>query len=150
METIIKNTQTKLDEITDLKYVGEDTGQLDTYSPHFPVKFPCALIDISDVDFTNLGQDHTKRPMNRQTGNGLIKITIANMKLGNTSFNAPIGQKNNGWSIWQIIDKVHKVLHGSSVSVNSGKLIRSSMHRIKRDDGVQQYEMYYKLDFKDV
>ncbi len=150
METIIKNTQDKLAEITDFKYIDEDTGQLDQYSPHFTVKFPCALVDISDVDFTNLGQDHTKDPVNRQMGNGLIKVTIANMKLGNTSFKAPIGQKNIGWSVWQTIDKVHKKLHGSYVAANSGKLIRSSIHRIKRDDGVQQYEVYYKLDFKDV
>ena len=146
METLILNIQAKLSEVSRLNSIDENSGQLDDYSPNFPVQWPCALIDISDATFTNIGKDVTKNPQNRQKGQVLVKITIANMKLTNTSLHAPIGQKETAWSIWNVISEVHKKLHGFYPSETSSKLLRSAFHRIKRDDGIQEYEIYYSFE----
>lgn len=146
----IPSIQTKIQEIPTIAFVDEDTGQLDSYSPNYPVKWPCALIDISDVTFSDLGKDRKKSPINRQNAQGSITITVANLKLTNTSGRAPIKHKENAWSIHKEIEKIHEKLHGFRVLENSSRLTRKRYKRIKRDDGVQQYDVTYRIEATDV
>ena len=95
-KTIINEIENLLSNITELQYIDEDWGQLDYYSPNFPVKWPCVLIDVSDAQFENLGVDIQLNPKNRQTANLKISFTVADQRLGNTSFNAPLTQKEAG------------------------------------------------------
>ena len=111
-----------------------------------PVQFPCALIDVQQVQFTNLGRDMSKKPVQRQIGTVQIKITVANMRLSNSSMQAPRRQKEEVWAIWGIIEKIHQQLHGVSLLPNVSALIRSSQSRTLRDDGVQEYEVYYSCE----
>ena len=146
MKALLEKIQQKLSEITDLKYIDENWGQLDYYSPNMPVQYPCALIDVQQVQYTNLGRDMSKKPVQRQIGRGSIKITIANMRLSNSSMQAPRRQKEEVWAIWGIIEKIHQRLHGVSLLPNVSALIRSSQSRTLRDDGVQEYEVYYSCE----
>lgn len=106
MKTILQNIQNKLSEVTELKYIDEDWGQLNMYQP--PVKWPCCLIDISDVNYSNLGIDRSVVPQNRQLGKATVKLTLANLKLTNTSMQAPQTQKNQAWFIWDLAQKIHQ------------------------------------------
>ena len=81
--------------------------------------------------------------MQRQMGNAVFSFTIADLKLTNTSGKAPQMQKNNAWSIWDLIEKIHAHLQGFNPSANAGKMIRTSLNRVKRDDGVQEYTVIY-------
>lgn len=143
MKTLLAQIQQRLDEIETLKYIDENWGQLDYYSPNAPVQYPCVLIDVQQVQFTNLGKDITKKPVQRQIGQVTIKITVANMRLTNSSMQAPRQQKEEAWAIWSIMEQVHQKLHGVSVLPNVSALIRSSQNRTLRDDGVQEYEVFY-------
>ena len=111
-----------------------------------PVQFPCALIDVQQVQFSNFGRDMSKKPVQRQIGTIQIKITVANMRLSNSSMQAPRRQKEEVWAIWGIIEKIHQQLHGVSLLPNVSALIRSSQSRTLRDDGVQEYEVYYSCE----
>ncbi|NJB83634.1 hypothetical protein [Wenyingzhuangia aestuarii] len=146
----IPEIQTKLSEIQSIAYVDEDTGQLDNYSPNFPVKWPCALIDISSVVFSDIGKDRKKTPINRQNASGDIVITVANLKLTNTSKLAPVGQKQHAWSIHEEIQNIHEKLQGFRILENTSRLVRKRFRRTKRDDGVQQYEITYGIEATDV
>lgn len=146
MKALLEKIQQKISEIAELKYIDENWGQLDYYSPNMPVQFPCALIDVQQVQFTNLGRDMSKKPVQRQIGQVSIKITIANMRLSNSSMQAPRRQKEEVWAIWGIIEKIHQQLHGVSLLTNVSALIRSSQSRTLRDDGVQEYEVYYSCE----
>ena len=42
MKQAFLNLQEKLQELAELKYIDEDWGQLDAYSPNPPTKFPLA------------------------------------------------------------------------------------------------------------
>ncbi|WP_271783884.1 hypothetical protein [Aquimarina algiphila] len=150
MIDILKNTQKQIaDTIPELQYVDEDWGQIDYYSTNMPVKWPLALIDITDANFSNLGMDRTKTPIQRQIGKIFISITIANLKLTNTSYRAPQQQKDDAWKIWEVIGRIHEELHGWNPTLMAGKLIRESFNRVKRDDGVQEYKIVFSTTLKD-
>lgn len=146
MKTLLSRIQTELATLPELKYVDENWGQLDYYSPNMPVQWPCCLIDMQTAQFSNISKDFTKRPKDRQNATISIELTLANMKLSNTSFNTPQGQKNKVWEIFDWAENIHKKLHGFSPMDNAGKLIRTSFGRVQRDDGVQEYRITYAME----
>lgn len=146
----IRPIQERLQEIKSIAYIDEDTGQLDNYSPNFPVQWPCVLIDISNVVFTDLGKDRKQSPVNRQNASGEITISIANIKTTNTSGLAPIGQKLAAWSIHDEVQNIHEKLQGFRALENTSRLVRKRLTRKKRDDGVQHYDIVYKIEATDV
>lgn len=150
MKTFLEAIQSKLSTITALKYIDEDWGQMDSYSPNPPAKFPCVLIDITSLNFSNIGKNNNANPINRQLGDGTITFIIANLKLSNTSHQAPQSQKDNAWSIWTIIDDLHKVVHGWKPIQESGALMRTGLKRIRRDDGIQEYQITYSIGFGNI
>jgi hypothetical protein len=145
MKAFLETVQTKLAAVTELKYIDEDWGQLDSYSPNPPAAFPCALIDITSLVFSNIGKDNSANPINRQTAEGTITFIIANLKLSNTSKQAPQTQKDNAWKVWEIMQKIHEQIHGWKPTEDSGALMRTSHKRIRRDDGIQEYQVTYSL-----
>ena len=146
MKHIIEAIQTKLAQHPDIKYVDENWGQLDYYSPNFPVQWPCVLIDIANANFDNIGKDNNQVPVNRQMAQITVELRVANLKLTNTSANAPHLQKTYARSIWQILEEVHAQLHGWNPSESTSKLIRTAVNRAKRDDGVQEYAVRYSCE----
>jgi len=150
MDEEISAVITKLAGIPDIKYADENWGQLDYYSPNFPVKFPCTLVDTSDVQYSNIGLDKTLMPIQRQQGDVSFGITVANLKLTNSSHLAPQGQKDEAFKIQVILETIHARLHGWRPSDRCGALIRKSLRRIKRDDGVQEYELLYSCGINNV
>lgn len=150
MKQAFLNLQEKLSEIPELKYIDEDWGQLDAYSPNPPTKFPLALLDFGAINFDNIGIDRSKTPYQRQKAQGVLVVTVANLKLTNTSGKAPHAQKEAAFKIWDIIEGVHQKLHGFAFFENSGRLLRLSCNRIRRDDGIQEYELRYQFDLTNV
>ena len=150
MKALIKNIQSRLETVSDLKYIDEDWGQLDYYSPNFPVQWPCVLIDITNMEYSNIGRDKKVTPIQRQQSDVVFSFTVANLKLSNTSAKAPLTQKDNAWSIWDLIEEIHKKIQGFNPEVYAGKLIRTGCVRVKRDDGVQEYTITYSCGLNDV
>ncbi len=147
--TLIKHIEEQvIKEIPEIKYCDEDWGQLDYYSPNFPVKWPCLLIDINDASFSDLGQSPNLKPKNRQMAELRVTLTLANQRLTNSSAMASKFQKKEARSLFYIIEKLHQVLHGNTVF--KGVLIRESMNRVKRDDGVQEYTIVYKTNITNI
>ena len=148
MKTILQNIQTKLREVTELKHIDEDCGQLNIFQP--PVNWPCCLIDISTANYSNLGIDRNLQPINRQSGKFLIKLTLANLKLTNTSMNAPQSQKDQAWFIWDLAQKIHEKIHGFTPDVNTSRMLRHDLQKSLRDDGVQEYFITYNLEVTNI
>ena len=136
MKAVLQNIQTILSKIPELKYIDEDWGQLDDYSPNPPTQFPLVLIDIGSLQYSDISKDRSLTPINRQMSTGTIVLSIANLKLTNTSARTPQSQKDVSWSIWDIIEDVHKKLHGICVEGSAGAMMRTNMRKVKRDDGI--------------
>jgi len=147
---VLESIQNTLETIPALRYVDEDWGQLDDYSPHPPTQFPLVLIDIGALQYSDIGKDKTATPQNRQMATGTIVISIANLKLTNTSARAPQSQKDKAWAIWDIVASVHKKLHGVVVGGSAGAMMRTAMRKVKRDDGIQEYEVTYTIGMTNV
>ena len=147
---VLQNIQDILSTIPKLKYIDEDWGQLDDYSPNPPTQFPLALIDIGSLQYSDIGRDRSTIPQNRQMATGTIVVSIANLKLTNTSAKAPQTQKDQAWSIWDIIQSVHEKLHGIVVGGSAGAMMRTAMRKVKRDDGIQEYEVTYTIGMSNV
>jgi len=150
MKIVLENIQKTIGTIPSLKYIDEDWGQLDDYSPNPPTKFPLALIDISNLDYSQIGTDRKAIPQNRQMATGTITITIANIRISNTSFISPKQQKDNVWGIWNIIEDIHKCLQGYRPDSNCRGMTRTNLRRVKRDDGIQEYEITYTVGVDNV
>lgn len=150
MKETLLNIQNKLEAIPGINYVDEDWGQLDDYGPHVPVKWPCCLIDYSGAQFSDIGTDKTATPQSRQQATGTISFVFGNLKTTNSSGKAPIGQKSVAWLLLELIEETHKVIHGFKPGTDTGALVRSSFRRVKRDDGIQQYQVIYTLGMHNV
>lgn len=150
MKIVLQNIQNVLSTIPELKYIDEDWGQLDDYSPNPPTTFPLTLIDIGSLQYSDIGKDRNATPQNRQMATGIIVISIANLKLTNTSSRAPQTQKDQAWSIWDIVESVHQKLHGIILGGCMGALMRVAMRKVKRDDGIQEYEVTYTIGVSNV
>lgn len=149
-KALLLNLQNQLSTATALKYIDEDWGQLDDYGAHTPVKWPCCLVDFTAANYTDIGIDRSSTPQNRQQATGSITLNFANLKLTNTSKNSPIGQKNDAYLLIELIETVHGIIQGFRPEEKSGALMRSSFRRIKRDDGIQQYQVVYTIGLNNV
>lgn len=132
-----------------VKYIDENWGQLDLYGPEIPVKWPCVLIDLNQAQFTNIGRNNNVLPPNRQQGTVVIELTVAALKLTNTSFRAPKTQQFHGFEIWEIAKEIHQKLHGWQPVGYSGGMIRTGISKVRRDDGVQEVRLLYSLGLND-
>ena len=127
MKHIFLSLQEKLAEIKELKHIDKNWEQLKYDQP--PVKFPCALLDISSVNYSQLGNL-------AQTANGIIEITVANLQLTPSSEKAP--RKENAYTVFEIIEKIHQLLHGWS-NGEFQPLIRINLQKL---DATKAYEIY--------
>ncbi len=150
MKAIINSIQTKIAAISSIKYVDENWGQLDYYSSHPPVQFPCVLIDILNSNFSNIGMDKTVTPQNRQMASFNLEIRISDVKLTNSSAKAPTIQQNLARGIFDLLEDVHTQIQGFEPTDMCGKLIRSSINKVHRDDGIREYVVIYSGDVQNV
>jgi len=125
-------------QVETIKYIDEDWGQLDFYSEQPPVKFPCVLIDLQQASWRNQG-------VLVQDGTLMINIRVSDLKLSNTNMKAPESQKNKAASIWVLLESIHKALHGwrPADQPTIGVLTRISTRKVKRDDGIREFEVVY-------
>lgn len=127
MKNIFLSIQNKLAEIAELKHIDKNWGQLLHEQP--PVKFPCALLDIAEVNYSQLG-------MLAQTANAAIEITIANLRHTPSSGKAP--RKEDAYAVMGIIEKIHQLLHGWTDG-NFQPLTRTNLKKL---EATYAYEIY--------
>jgi hypothetical protein len=142
MKELIDDIKTRLQGVTELKYIDEDWGQLDYYSAAPPVKFPCALIDIDNVRWSDEGNQ-------TQIGIANVVVRLANMRLSNSNVKAPAGQKAKSLSFFDTVMHIHQKLHTWSGAKNNGPLTRIGYRKVKRDDGIREIEMIFAVEITD-
>lgn len=143
MKQLLCDIQNRLLTLSLLKHVDEDWGQLDYYLPNAPVKFPCALININSVQYSNAGEL-------MQYGLVSVVITVADVKLSNSSGKAPQLQKQAAWKVYDAIEAVVKALHGWAGSPGYSALVRTQLTRRKNDDGINLFDIVFTTNIKDV
>ncbi len=122
-----------------VNYLSEDWGQLDFYQSHPPVQWPCLLYDVEAFDYSDRGQLS-------QEATGTITVRIADYNAVNTSALAP--EHTPPLAILGVISDVYKALQGLDGETFSG-LRRTKLVRVRREDGIREYEMTFKTSFTD-
>jgi hypothetical protein len=122
-----------------IRYVAEDWGQLDFYQSHPPVQWPCLLYDVSAFDYSDRG-------LNSQDAVGTITVRVADYNAVNTSTLAP--DHTPPLTILGVISDAYKALQGLDGETFTG-LRRTKLTRVRRDDGIREYEMTFKTSFTD-
>lgn len=143
MDKLIEAIQARLEvKIPELKYIDEDWGQMDFYE-NPPVKYPCALIEVQDADYTDDGEL-------RQRGRVMVVVKLYFMRLVNTSNRAPQTQKDEAHKHWQICEKVNQSLHGQDfLPPGFATLTRKKMSPPIRRDGISNRNIGYIVEFID-
>jgi len=143
MKQLINLIKFRLQEkVPALKYIDEDWGQLDYYNPNQPVKWPCVLIDVNQVAWTNEGQ-HV------QLGNASVSIRVADMRLSNSNIKAPQAQRTRAEGILDLLTCVHAALHGWTGDNMNSPLTRLTTRKVNRDDGIREFEVIYVSQITD-
>ena len=142
--TIIKDIVEALgaDNTLGLKYIDKDWGQLNVEQP--AVGWPCALVDIEQVEYSNLGGGW-------QMADATIELTVANNRTNASSAHAPSTAKNLSYLTLELCDAIHLKLQGFNGTHSPSQyapLVRTSFY--KDTDGLkfECYTMRYKTQFK--
>lgn len=139
MKQIIEAIKQRLATVPSINYSDSNWGQLDYYEDQPPVKFPCALVDFESVDYTDVARGS-------QHGLAQVNITVATLKLSNTSSRAPVQQREDGERIWDILEDVHISVQNWKPTPQAGSMIRRTARKNRRDDGVMSYTVTYSVE----
>lgn len=134
---IILDIQAKLSsDVPELLYIDKDWGQLNYEIP--AVKYPCALLDISQTSFRQLGNG-------AQQADCDFVITIANLRLTPSSVVAP--NKEDSFKMIDLIEKIHSALQMYASGKDYSPLFRSGLRKIQADSTAEIYELIYSTAF---
>lgn len=136
MKNIFLSIQAELSKIKALKYIDKDWGQLQYEQP--PVKWPCALIDVANIDFKQLGRGC-------QQGEADITVTVANTNLVRSSALAP--NKNNAYATIDLLEEIHQALQLFSDGRHFSPLMRTNLQKAEADKNMEVYVMTYRTSF---
>lgn len=136
MKQIFLDIQQQLSTVPALKHIDKNWNQLNYEQP--PVKWPCALIDIANADYSQVAQLH-------QIAEADVEITIADLRFTNTSLRNP--NREDGFDIFTLLDDVHQALQGFAPA-NAQPLVRTNLQKVETGYNYEVYRMTYRTAWK--
>lgn len=136
MKHIFLSIQDRLSEIPALQYIDKDWGQLQYDQP--PVKWPCALLDVANADFKQMGRGF-------QQANADITITVANLNLVRSSAKTPM--RGHAYATIDLLEEIHQALQLFSDGRHFSPLMRTNLQKVAADKDMEVYVMTYRTAF---
>lgn len=134
---ILLSVQTRLGEcVPELAYIDKDWGQLAYEVPS--VKWPCALLDVENVNYTQEGGG-------RQMADAQLTITVADMRLTPASLAAP--KREDAYNTIKLLGKIHYALHNFS-TVDYAPLFRTDLKKVIVNSSYECYRLTYQTAFE--
>lgn len=134
---LLMSVQTRLGEsIPELEYIDKDWGQLSYEVPS--VKWPCALLDVENVDYTQEGGG-------RQMADTQIVITVADLRLTPASLPAP--NRKSAYETIELLGKIHRALHLFTAG-GYAPLFRSNLKKVLVNNSYECYRLTYQTAFE--
>jgi hypothetical protein len=134
-------TERLASEVPELKWIDEDTGQLEGYAERPPVLFPCALVDFDDADYEDLADK-------MQTADANVQVRIAFNTVYPTNHVTPALVKAKALERHDLVDKIVAVLHGWG-GEKFTTLSRTKRKSEKRNDNLKVYMINFKFGFEE-
>ncbi|MCM1302246.1 MAG: hypothetical protein NC250_01270 [Alistipes senegalensis] len=134
---LLLSVRTRLGEsVSELEYIDKDWGQLSCEVPS--VKWPCALLDVENVDYTQEGGG-------RQLADTQIVITVADLRLASAS--SPDPNDESAYGMLELLEKIHRSLHLFTAG-GYAPLFRTNLKKIKGDHSYECYRLTYQTAFE--
>ncbi|MCD8081887.1 MAG: hypothetical protein LUF04_16275 [Bacteroides sp.] len=121
--------------VPDIAHLDKDWGQL--YMEQPPVKWPCCLLDVEDIQFEQRGHG-SEQARTRLT------LTVAGMRLTSSSSTAPNQEK--AYQLIDLIEQIHDALQNFTTG-EYAPLFRSSVKKILSDTGKEAYKLTYETAY---
>lgn len=128
-------------QIPEIKWIDQDLGQLEDYGDRPPVLFPCVLIDIDSVDFSNKGEL-------TQIGEGSILFRLAFQPWSNSNAATPENYRKKALEYYELEHRLHQCLQGYGTA-QYGPLIRQSANSEQRNDPLRVRQLRYSVVLED-
>ena len=136
--TLLLSVHTQLGtSVPELAYISKDWGQLSYEVP--PVKWPCALLDVKNVDYTQEGGS-------RQMGDTQLTITVADLRLTSASLAAP--KLEDAYRTIELLGKIHRSLHHFAAG-DYAPLFRTNLRKVEDNSSYECYRLTYQTAFED-
>lgn len=136
IQQILLDVQNRLGEqVPDLACVDMDWGQLKVEMP--AVKFPCALLDLSDIEFSQTGHGG-------QVADVKITVTVAHLRPTSSSLTAP--QEEEPCRIFGLLTQIHEALHTFTAG-DYAPLSRTRLRKVLADSSRECYEVTYQTAY---
>ncbi|MEG2276663.1 MAG: hypothetical protein RSA53_05440 [Odoribacter sp.] len=104
MKEIIEAVMAKLKiGVPELRWIDLNVGQMNTENP--PVDYPCALVDIANIDYSSAG-------CRRQLGTVTLEIELFFVVRAPANVAAPESLREQALSHFYIVQKVYTALEG--------------------------------------
>lgn len=134
--TILLDVQDHLGKtVPELACVDKNWGQLALENP--AVQFPCALLDIKDIVFSQTGNGG-------QVADTQITVTVANHRL--TSSPLPPPEREEAYQTLGLLAKIHAALHTFSAG-DYAPLFRTKLSKVVADSSRECYELTYQTAY---
>lgn len=129
-------------EVPEIKWVCEDLGQLEEFDFRPSVKFPCALIDFPNTNYSGQSETIQRGRNNITIRLGFNPYSTAHFKKNDFSLNASLKR-------FAIEQKVVDALHGWDVEDICQPLNRLSVNTEKRGDGMKVRVLTFDTEYED-
>ena len=135
LKAIINDVMDRLQEVDGIKYVDKNWGQLLCEPP--AVKYPCALVDIGDADYENLGSGE-------QVVSVVVNIEVSVQRLTPSS-NAS-KRRVDSYADLELLGKIHNALHLYGTDKYQ-PLLRIRFYKEDTEPGVSTYRVMYRTGY---
>ncbi len=125
-----------------LRYIDQDLGQLENYEMRPPVAWPCALIDIEDVIFSDFGDNLG------QNAEGFVQIRVGQQQYSPANKLAPKAIRDMALKYYDTEQEVFEALHGFTAPGFS-KLLRRAVKNEQRNDDLRVRVIRFAFSFED-
>lgn len=130
-------------EVTAIKWIDQDLGQLEFYTMgQPPVLFPAALIDFPDTQYSDLAE-------NQQLGESVLEVRLAVAAYTPSAHVHSQQQKEKALEYYNVEHEVNKALHGWCDSRYFSPLSRTGGQTERREDNIRVRTLRYKFALQD-
>ena len=125
-----------------IKWIDQDLGQLEFYSGKPPVLFPCILLDIVDVQYTD-------NSLNSQIATATLEVRLAVTSYDHSAHITPLNRTERALEYYNLEHLVNQALHGWCDGNYFAPLSRKSSQTEKREDALRVRPLRYEFAFMD-
>lgn len=128
--------------VPDIRFIDHDLGQLENYEIRPSVSWPCCLIDIDKIQYSDADSN------NEQMAQGTITLRLGLVKYTDSNNLTPANVFENSLKYYEIENEVFKALHGWNPEGFS-KLLRRVAATEKRDDDIRVRVITFDVSYRD-